>query len=195
MKKILIIFILLSLNLFAGQPPAEKARGFFIALGVGPRFPVGDFGVTTDLGYGLNLELSYTDNEYLPFFVFTRIGYEQFPGSSDYYKITDYASFSTTSIPINLGLRYYFAPLLENVVLFMPILEVSAAYTYFEKTHQFKPNSERNNFTEDNSKVGISVGAGISMFLMEIMASYNYFRTNQTVLLDFKIRLPLFINF
>ena len=194
MKKLLLIFILLSVNLLA-NPPEDKARGFFIAMGVGPRFPVGDFANTTDLGYGLNVEFSYTDNEYIPFFVLTRIGYEQFPGSPDFYKITDYSSFSTTAIPVNFGLRYYFPPLLENVILFMPVLEVSAAYTFFEKVHQFKPNSSRNNFTEDISKVGINVGVGISTFMMEILASYNYFQTNQTVLLDFKVRLPLFINY
>ncbi len=195
MKKLHLILILLTVNLLAATPPADKARGFFIALGVGPRFPVGDFANTTDLGYGLNVEFSYTDNEYLPFFVFTRLGYEQFPGSPDFYKISDYSNFSTSSIPVNFGVRYYFPPLFENVLLFMPVLEVSAAYTFFEKVHQFKPNSGRNNFTEDISKVGISVGAGISTFLIDILAQYNYFRTNQTVLLDFKIRLPLFINY
>ncbi|MEO8399220.1 MAG: hypothetical protein ABI550_05310, partial [Ignavibacteriaceae bacterium] len=174
---------------------AEKARGFFIAIGVGPRFPMGDFATTTDLGYGLNIEFSYTDNKYLPFFLFARVGYEQFPGSTNFYKATEYSNFSTATIPVNMGLRYYFPPLLENVVLFIPIIEVSAAYTYLEKLHQFKQDSGRNNFTEDISKVGISVGAGISMFVMEILASYNYLQTNQSLLIDFKIRLPLFINF
>lgn len=196
MKKIfVIIFVLFSISIFAENPPAEKARGLFIAFGVGPRLPINNFANSTDIGYGFNLEFSYTDNEYLPFFIFLRTGYEQYPGSQDFYKTTDYSNFSTTLIPVNFGLRYYFPPLLENVVLFMPVLEISAAYNYFQKLHEFKPSSNRVNFTENNSKLGVSAGAGISMFMMEILATYNYFQNNQYIGVDLKIRLPLFVIF
>ena len=197
MKKIvtvLLIFIFLSVS-YAENPPAEKARGVFISFGVGPRLPINYFSNSSDLGYGFNLEFSYTDNEYLPFFLFTKIGYEQFPGSQDFYKITDYTNFSTTAIPINLGMRYYFAPLLENVVLFMPVVEISAAYVYLQKLNEFKPTANKANFTETTSKIGISGGVGVSMFMMEIMATYNFFQTNQYVALDLRIRLPLFMSY
>ncbi len=197
MKKIasvLFIFIFLSVS-YAENPPAEKARGVFISFGVGPRLPINYFSNSSDLGYGFNLEFSYTDNEYLPFFLFTKIGYEQFPGSQDFYKITDYTNFSTTAIPINLGMRYYFAPLLENVVLFMPIVEISASYIYLQKLNEFKPTANKANFTETTSKIGVSGGVGVSMFMMEIIATYNFFQTNQYVGLDLRIRLPLFMSY
>ncbi len=195
MKKILVLFfVIFSVTLFA-QVPSSKARGVFIALGVGPRLPVNYFANSTDLGYGLNFEISYTDNEYLPAFVFARIGYEQYPGSQQFYQTTQYSNFSTTAIPINAGLRYYFSPLIEKIVLFMPIVEVSANFTYYQKLHQFKYTSGRSNYTEENSKIGISAGVGVSMFMMEILASYNYNKTNQYLGLDLKIRLPLYITF
>ncbi len=197
MKKILfilIIFLFVSTS-FADRPPAEKARGVFISFGVGPRLPINYFANSSDLGYGFNVEFSYTDNEYLPFFLFAKVGYEQFPGSQDFYKITDYTNFSTTAIPINLGFRYYFAPLLEKVVLFMPVVELSGSYVYLEKLNEFKPTANKANYTETTSKIGISAGVGISMFMMEIMATYNFFQTNQFIGLDLKIRLPLFISY
>lgn len=197
MKNIFLLFIVLStLSIsYAENPPAEKARGLFISFGVGPRLPINYFSNSSDLGYGFNIEFSYTDNEYLPFFLFTKIGYEQFPGSQDFYKITDYTNFSTTAIPINLGIRYYFAPLLENVVLFMPVVEVSAAYMYLEKLNEFKPTANKANYTETTSKIGISAGVGISMFMMEIIANYNFFQTNQFIGIDLRVRLPLFISY
>ena len=197
MKKIFLLFIVFSTLFisYAENPPAEKARGLFISFGVGPRLPINYFSNSSDLGYGFNIEFSYTDNEYLPFFLFTKIGYEQFPGSQDFYKITDYTNFSTTAIPINLGIRYYFAPLLENVVLFMPVVEVSAAYMYLEKLNEFKPTANKANYTETTSKLGISAGVGISMFMMEIIANYNFFQTNQFIGIDLRVRLPLFISY
>ena len=94
-----------------------------------------------------------------------------------------------------MGIRYYFPPLLENIVLLIPIAEVSAGYNYYEVLHEFKIGTDKSNYLEDNSKVGFSVGGGVSMFMMEILVAYNYFQNNQFVAFDLKVRLPLYINF
>ena len=195
MKKIFYLLLILSTITFANNPPAEKARGIFVAFGVGPRLPVSYFANSTELGYGFNLEISYTDNEYLPVFLFAKVGFEQYPGSNSYYQATDHSNLATSILPAHAGIRYYFAPLMENIVLLIPIVEVSAAFTYYEILHEFKVGTGKSNFIEENSKLGISFGAGISMFMMEILAAYNYFETSQYIALDLKVRLPLFINF
>ena len=196
MKKIFVFLIIISsVNLFAIDPPAEKAQGIFLAFGVGPRLPLGYLSNSTDLGYGFNVEVSYTDNEVLPFFVFAKVGLEQYPGSQSFYQETDYSNFSTTAFPVHLGIRYYFSPLVEQVVLIIPIVEVSASFTYFDKLNEFKAGSSRSNYKEENAKFGVTVGAGLSMFIMEVVASYNYIQQNQFVAVDLKVRIPLFINY
>jgi len=194
-KYFTILLIILSSFNFGKELTSDKARGFFLAIGVGPRLPVFDFASSSELGYGFNLELSYTDNEYLPFFIFSKIGFETFPGSNDFYKMTDYSNFSTNVLPINLGVRYFFPPVLEQIVLIIPFSEFSLAYSYYEKLHQFKSGTGKSNFLESNSKIGISAGAGISMFLTEFLVTYNYYTDNQFVGFDLKVRLPLFISF
>ncbi len=196
MKKTILLFFLTFAFLSYGEElPAEKARGFFVSIGVGPRLPIGSFSNQSDLGYGVNLEFSYTDNEYLPIFIYAKAGYEQYPGSAEFYQTSEYNNLSTTSFPVVLGLRYYFSPLTENVVLFMPMVEVSAVYNFFSRVHQFKPGSGRNNFTEEVSKFGFNAGVGISMFLVEIILNYNYFQSLQFVGVDLRVRLPLYISF
>ena len=87
MKNFLIIFVLVfAVNSFAIDPPASRAQGVFLAFGVGPRLPLGDFSNSTDIGYGFNIELSYTDNEFLPVFLFANIGFEQYPGAQSFYQ-------------------------------------------------------------------------------------------------------------
>ena len=194
MKKFAIILLLGISSAFAQKTPIDEARGVFISFGVGPRLPVNSFANSTALGYGLDMEISYTDNEFLPFFLYGKIGFDQYPGEQSYYETTNYSNFSTSALPVNLGARYYFPPLVNNVVLFMPVVEISADYTYFQKLHQFKPESGNSNYLEDISKFGFSTGAGLSMFLLEIMLSYNYFQSNQYISLDLKVRLPLYIS-
>ena len=196
MKKIIIaIFLLGAMSAYAQRGPVEKARGFFLAVAVGPRLPLGDFSNSTDLGYGFNVEFSYTDDEYLPVFLFCKVGFDQFPGSQQFYETTDYSNYSTNAIPVNVGARYYLPPIVKNVVILMPVIEISGDYMFMEKLHQFKPATGRSNYLEDISKFGFSVGTGLSMFMMEIMANYNYYYSNQFISLELKVRLPLYINY
>jgi hypothetical protein len=195
LKYFLILVFLLTSNSFGERPPSSKATGFFMGFGVGPRIPIGSFSNSTALGYGLDVEFSYTDNEFLPVFLFADFGFEQYPGSQQFYQETDYSNFHTNAIPVNIGARYYFTPLLENIVLLMPIVQLSASYTFYQKLHEFDLESGRNNYLEKNSKFGFSVGVGVSMFMMELLAAYNYNQNNQFLSCDLKIRIPLYINF
>lgn len=195
MKKLFFSLLLIILTFANVTYGADKARGFFVSFGVGPRVPISTFSNSTDLGYGFNLEFSYTDNQFIPIFLFTKIGYEQYPGSQGYYESTDYSNFSTTSVPVNTGIRYYFSPLLESAFLLIPLVEASASFSYVKELHQFKLTSGKSNFSEEYYKFGFSAGVGISMFLMEILASYNYVQNNQFISADLKIRLPLLVIF
>lgn len=193
-KYFLFLILVLQGGAFAGEPPASKAVGIFVAAGVGPRLPVGQFSNSTDLGYGFNIEASYTDSDHLPFFLFARLGYEQFSGSQDFYQGTDYSNYSTTIIPASLGVRYYFGPLVKSVVLLMPIVEASLSYTFFQVLNEFKADAGRSNYREDLWKFGGTVGAGFSMFILEIMAHYTYYESNQYLSFNLNVRLPLYVS-
>lgn len=171
------------------QPRSDKARGIFFAIGLGPRVPVGDFGKISLLGYGYNMELSYTDNEYLPVFLFGKIGFEQYPASQDYYQSSEYSHFSTNMLPLTVGARYFFSPFMERVVIIMPVLEVSSTLLIYQNYHRFRTN--RPGYIEEGTKLGFSAGIGASMFLLDIMTNYHYFPNNQFISFDLKIRIPL----
>lgn len=191
------IFLLVIIHqsvVLAGEPPVSKAVGVFLATGVGARLPIGQFSNSSNLGYGLMIDVSYTDSDKLPFFIFSRIGFEQFPGSQDFYQQSDYTNYSTTILPISLGVKYYFAPLVESVVLLMPVVEASASYSYFEILNEFKSDANKTNYKESLWKFGGNVGVGLSMFLLEIMANYTYYESNQYFSINLNVRLPLFVN-
>jgi len=64
-----------------------------------------------------------------------------------------------------------------------------------KELHEFKLTSGKSSFYDEKYNFGFSAGLGISMFLMEILASYNYFENNQFISADLKIRLPLLVIF
>jgi hypothetical protein len=135
----------------------------------------------------------YTDNNFVPLFLFAKVGYEQYQ-LTRILQSTDY-QFSTMNVPLNAGIRYYFSPLLESAFLLIPLAEVSVSFSYLKVLHQFKLSSGKSNFYDEKYKSGFTAGVGVSMFLMEILASYNYLENNQFISADLKIRLPLLVIF
>lgn len=166
-----------------------------MSFAIGPRIPINEFSVAHSLGYGLDLEISYTDNEYVPLFFFGKVGYEHYPGASEYYRRTKYSSISTNAIPINAGARLYLPPLIQDIVIVIPIIEFAGSYMYYERTHEFKLDSGIKSYIEDKSKFGFQAGAGISMFIIELTGYYNYYPQNEYLSADIKVRIPIYIKF
>lgn len=190
-KTVLILFLLVGI-IKAQIPEPGQANGLFMDVGIGPRVPIGKFADVQNLGIGFNFAVSYTDNKIIPVFLYSSLGYEHYPGRQDYYKVSDYSSFSTNVLTIKLGARYYLPPIFDQVVLLMPVIEAGPSFALYEKFHQFKTGSGRNNILEDNFKSGFHVGAGVSMFIMDAIFYYNYFQDSQQISFDLKIRIPIF---
>lgn len=192
MKKYFLIFLLFSVSIYAQVPELGQAKGLFMGVGVGPRVPIGKFADVQNLGIGFDFTFSYTDNKVIPVFIYSSIGYEHYPGRQDFYKVSQYSSFSTNVVTMKLGARYYLPPLLNEGVLLMPVIEAGATFALYEKFHQFKLSAGRNNFTEDNFKTGFHAGIGVSMFIMDAIISYNYLKDSQYISFDLRIRIPIF---
>lgn len=194
-KKISIGFILFVVAVSAQTLEFGQVKGLFMSVGVGPRIPLGEFAGTNNVGVGFNAALSYTDNKLLPLFFYSDIGFQHMPGSQEYYKTSDHASISSNMIIMNLGGRYFYSPLVENIVLLMPIIEAGLSLSYSETSHILKRDSGRNNFIEDEFNVGFHIGAGFSMFLMDVVTHYHYFRSKQYISFDLRVRIPIIVSY
>lgn len=190
---LLILFI--TFQSFAGIPPAGRATGFFLGVGVGPRIPVSEFAQRSNIGYGINAEISYTDNSFLPVFLFLNTGYEQYPGSQSYFKENEYSNININSVPVNAGIRYYFPPIIESIFLLMPMVQASANYTHTNTLYEFDESLNKKSIIENKNEFGFSAGIGVSAFMMELLTSYNYLPEKQFISVDLKVRFPLYINF
>lgn len=194
-KKYLFLLLLFTLLVPAQSLKFGQVKGLFFSVGVGPRIPIGDFAETHNLGAGFSGSFSYTDNQLIPLFFYGEIGFQHFPGSQTFYKNSDHSSISSNMMLMNLGVRYYYSPLVENVVLLMPIVEGGLSLSYNEVAHLLKVGSGKNNFVEDELKVGFHVGVGVSMFLLDVIAHYNYLHNRQYLSFDLRVRIPVFVSY
>ncbi|MCL4548658.1 MAG: hypothetical protein M1495_08825 [Bacteroidetes bacterium] len=193
MKKTFLLILFLGTPLLA-QFKFGEAKGLFMSVGVGPRFPIADFADSRNIGSGFDVTISYTDNEFLPVFLYTTVGYQHYPGSLDFYRRTDYSSYPCNMLTISPGVRYYFPALLENIVLLMPIVDVGGHFGYIENLHEFKLGTGKQDYIEDFGKFGFHVGAGFSMFLLDVITYYNYLPSYQYISFDLRVNIPIFVK-
>jgi hypothetical protein len=193
MKKIFLVLLLLFSSSFA-QYKFGEAKGLFMAIGVGPRFPIYDMSDRQNIGVGFNATFAYTDNNLMPIFFYTSIGYQHFPGSQDLYKRSDYSSFSSNVLAVQPGIRYYFKPMFEQVVLLMPVIDLGAEYNLYESLNQFKTGTGKENYLEDINRFGFHAGLGVSMFLLDFIAYYHYVPENQYISVDLRVNIPIFVK-
>jgi len=193
-KKIVSVILLIYSVSNAQITDPGNAQGIFLTVGVGPRFPIGEFGNQQSIGAGFDAMISFTDNELAPLFFYLNIGYQNHPGDYDYYKVTDLSSISANIISFEAGGRFFFSPIIEDMIILMPIIEGGITYAYVEKYHQYKIDSGRNDKLMGSSQLGFHAGVGLSFFLMDVMASYNYLQSNQYISVNLRLTIPLAIT-
>jgi len=191
MKKYFLFLIFISCVVSAQE---GGVKGLFLSTGVGPRAPLGSFADKSNPGGGFDVSLSYTDDTLMPLFINVSVGYVHFPGSQDYYAASDHSSFSSNLITASFGVRCYLSPMMNDIFLLMPVIEGSLVYGRFGDFHQFKPETLKGDVNEKYSKIGFQAGAGISMFLFDLMAHYNYLPEHNYLSLDLRVRIPVFAS-
>ncbi|MBN1639348.1 MAG: hypothetical protein JW866_10290 [Ignavibacteriales bacterium] len=190
------IFLLLFLTTIINAQLIKfgSAKGLFMDIGVGARVPVGDNSIMENLGTGVQITFSYSDNNFLPIFIYGSIGHQHNPGRQNLYGGSDYSSYSVNQIYINAGVRYYFSPLVESVVLLMPIIEGGINWGYFIKQHEFKLDRYRDDYIEETQKFGFHIGGGFSMFLLDVVVYYNHYYNNEYISFDLRVRIPIYVS-
>lgn len=193
--RIFILFVIITTALQAQVFKLGEAKGMFMSIGVGPRFSLGDFADSRNIGVGGDVAVSYTDNQFLPVFFYASVGFSHFPGRQEYYRKTDLSSISTNMLVFQGGLRYYFPTLIDQFLIVMPVVDVGVTLAYFENLHQYKISTGKPDLVEEIGKPGFHIGGGFSMFILDVLAYYNYLHDNQYLSVDFRVRIPIYVNY
>ncbi len=193
--KILFLFLFLNGMNFAQITDFKfgETRGLFLGLGVGPRFALGDFASNHFFASGFETAFSYADENLLPFFLYGKFHFASFP--SEFVDVLDNPSFevATRFFSLEPGLRYFFPPISDRVVLLMPFVEGGVNLALVHSVYQLT-TGYKTQYSDDKFKLGIHFGFGVSMFLLDALISYNYFYEYQFIGFGLRVRIPIFIK-
>ncbi len=193
-KKIIFIFFFTS-TLFAQITNTQGAKGLFMSISVGPKFPIGVMSEKFNAAPSFDFSISYTNTEFTPLFFYFTFGYQSHSGNFNFYKTTKHSSVTSNIFSLNLGGKYFFEPILDEGIIIMPVVELGATYGFIKEYYQYKIYLNLNDKLQNLSKFGGHIGVGISFFLLELMGTYCYLPQNQFFGINLKLTMPLTVSF
>jgi hypothetical protein len=194
-KYVLLTLLFLSLPAY-GQLLNFKlgeARGLFLGMGVGPRIAVGDLSINHSMASGVEVILSYTDNRRIPFFVYSKAQFINFP--SEFKDVLSGTVFELSSKVLSLqpGVRYFLPPISTQVVLLMPFVEGGMNLGVMLNKYQYN-GAFKSQYYDSSLHFGFHAGVGVSVFLMDALISYNYYYSYQFLGFTLRVRIPIFMK-
>lgn len=186
-NKIFLFFLL------AAPVLAQSPEGLFLSLSPGLRIPLGGFADSHDPAAGLDISFSYADSGRMPVLYYLRAGYQHFGGRQSFMLSNDESSLSTSIFSFSPGISIFLKPITAEHLILCPVIEAGGSIALLRSLHQYKPDRWRPDFEDDRARLGFHLGAGMSLFLVDLMARYNYLKDNQYFSLDLDFRIPLYV--
>ncbi|MBU2447361.1 MAG: hypothetical protein KJ666_17560 [Bacteroidetes bacterium] len=167
---------------------SQDAWGLFIAPQLGVRFPSGDSFEKHKAGFNIGGSVQYATSAF-PFFLKTEFLYSHFPQN----KLVENAYHQKSIYGISVGAEYLFFPIFASEAILVPFISFDIRYNFIERTRtEYLAKLQTSTLYE--RKFGFSFGAGVSIFLVDIVAKYYYLTYEPYVGFDFRLRLPVYIS-
>lgn len=183
------IFIIITLCFCSIEVIGQEVSGVFVSPYVGIRLPIQEASKKYKTGFSFGGNLEY-GNSAIPFIIRLGFNYTSFPQKGIYNQT--YQSSSITGV--NLGFDYLITPLIASESIVAPFISADFNYNYIERqliyyTYRFETD------LKIDQKFGFTLGAGISLFLVDFVVKYNFLIYEPYLSLDYKLRLPIYVSF
>ncbi len=170
-----------------------EARGLFLEMGVGPRLPIGDLSTNHSLASGFETILSYTDNRRIPFFIYGKAQFVNFPAEFKDVISRSVFELNTKVLSFQPGIRYFFPPISPQVILLMPFVEGGLNLGVMFNKYQYN-GTFKSQYYDTKFRFGFHGSVGVSVFLMDALISYDYYYGYQFLGFTLRVRIPIFIK-
>jgi hypothetical protein len=142
---------------------------------------------------GVEVILSYTDNRRIPFFVYSKAQFINFP--SEFKDVLSGTVFELSSKVLSLqpGVRYFLPPISTQVVLLMPFVEGGLSLAIMLNKYQYN-GTFKSQYYDSSLHFGFHAGVGVSVFLMDALIGYNYYYSYQFLSFTLRVRIPIFMK-
>ncbi len=165
-----------------------KPSGIFIAPTLGIDFPMNEFADNSTYSVSYGFKLEYASISIYPIVIFGQFQIQNHPGS-DAFKTLNILSSAETKITSFGGGIYILLNKYLKSNFTMPFLV--ADVKFYDVKRIISPEKSIEGIKMTDSKVIFSTGLGFTLFIFDIITSYNFAKEYSTLSVKTQFRLPL----
>jgi hypothetical protein len=160
----------------------------FLSIGGGIAVPLDTFKTYSNVTFGILGRLEFASTSIFPFVIGAQVDYFSYKGQDEYKTINLLSNLKTKILGIGLNIEYSLAKIIKSSFT-MPFLSVDVKTNMIKR--EYDDNRTIENLPREESKISIGAGAGMTIFIFDFVAKYNYMKDNSYVGVYTKIKIPV----
>lgn len=168
--------------------PRINAGGVFITPLLGLAFPFKEFGSNSNAGLIYGLKLDFASFKLHPFVLGITYQSQKNDGSEEFKTLNRLNSLETNISSFGVCVDILLNSFLKSNFT-IPFVTLEAKY--YNVTRTLSPDSPDLNIKPSDNLIGISAGAGITLFIFDIYGTYNYAKEYSSIALNTRFHFPL----
>lgn len=197
--KIIIINLLLFSSMLFGQgkdtlltlkPKKDYSSpgGIFITPSLGMEIPMSGISGNSNMALSLGAKLEYSSIKIYPFVLGVTFQVNNHNGSEEFKTINLLNTYTTKITSFGVSVDFLLAKFLKTKFT-VPFFILEGKY--FQIQREISPEKELEGILKDESGIGVTAGAGFTLYIFDIIGTYSYFEKNSTIGFKTRIRVPI----
>jgi hypothetical protein len=166
----------------------KSISALFLTIGGGIAVPLDTFKTYANVTFGVLGRLEFASTSIFPFVIGAQVDYFSYSGQDEYKTINLLSNLKTMILGIGLSVEYSLAKVVKSSFT-MPFLAVDVKTNMI--TREYDDNRTIENLPREESKVSIGAGIGMTIFVLDFVAKYNYMKDNSYVGVYAKMKVPV----
>lgn len=166
----------------------RSISALFLSVGGGIAVPLDTFKTSSNVTFGILGRLEFASTSIFPFVIGAQVDYFSYPGQDEYKTINLLANLRTKILAVGLNIEYSLAKLVKSSFT-MPFLSVDVKSNMIKR--EYDDNRTIDNLPREESKISVGAGIGMTIFIFDFVAKYNYMKDNSFVGVYTKTKIPV----
>jgi len=166
----------------------KSISALFISVGGGLSVPLDTFKGTAGATFGILGRLEFASTSIFPFVIGAQIDYFSYNSSDEFRTVNLLTGYRTKILGIGLNIEYSVAKLLRSPFT-MPFLTVDVKNNIIKR--EYAEDNETLGMVREETKISVGAGIGMTLFIFDFFAKYNYMKDNSFIGVYTKTKIPV----
>lgn len=166
----------------------KSISALFLTFGGGISIPLDSFKTYANVTFGILGRLEFASTSIFPFVIGAQVDYFSYSGQDEYKTINLLSNLKTKILGLGLSVEYSLAKVVKSSFT-MPFLAVDVKTNLITREYDVERTIE--NLPRQESKISIGAGIGMTIFVFDFVAKYNFMKDNSYVGVIAKMKVPV----